>query len=117
MPTINEQVAERIKGIAPDVESKVVDLLVDKEVNRRVELITQGLGKLSDLEREARKVSKPDVEAYDEKGNLSSSSYSKQRAEERQKLADRAAKLEKALEKAVGGDIGDLANLVNQKQG
>jgi hypothetical protein len=117
MPTINEQVAERIKGIAPDVENKVVDLLVDKEVNRRVEIITQGLGKLEELDRESRKLSKPDVETFGEDGNLSSSGYSKARKEEREKLAQRIDKLTKAVEKAVGGDIGDLANLINQKQG
>jgi hypothetical protein len=115
MPTINEQVGEKLKAIAPVVENKVVDLLVDKEVNRRVEIITQGLGKLEELDRESRKLSKPDVESYDGDGNLSSSGYSKVRKEEREKLAQRIDKLTKAVEKAVGGDIGDLANLVNQK--
>jgi hypothetical protein len=115
MPTINEQVAERIKGISPQVEETVVNLLVDKEVNRRVELITQGLTRLEEFDRESRKLSKPDVETFDGDGNVASSGFSKDRTEARKKLTERTEKMTKAIDKALGGDIGDLANLVNQK--
>lgn len=115
MPTINEQVAERIKGISSDVEGKVVELLVVKEVNRRVELITQGLTRQEEIDKELRKLSKPDFEAYDEKGDLSSTGYTKARTEQRSKLLESDAKLVKAMDKALAGDTSDLANLVQQK--
>lgn len=114
MPTINEQVADRLKTIAPDVESKVVELMVEKETNRRVEIISQAIAKLDDMQREQRKLGKPDQQSFDGDGKEVSSGFSKERTEERKKLAEKMDKLSKALEKAIGGDLGDLNNLVKQ---
>jgi hypothetical protein len=115
MPTINEQVATRIKNCAPAVEDRVVDVLAEKEVARRVELIVQGLGKADDAEKEIRKFSKPDVEQFDGEGNPVATLFSKDRTDARKKLNEKIVKLEKAIEKAVDGDIGDLANLIQNK--
>lgn len=113
MPTINEQVAEKLAEISPTVESKVVDLMVDKEVSRRVELITQGLGKLSDWEREGRKLSKPDVETFNEDGSQASAVFSKSHLDALTKHNERVAKLTRALDKAIdAGDMGDLINFL-----
>lgn len=113
MPSINEQVAEKLAGISPTVSGKVVDLLVDKEVNRRVELITQGLGKLSEMERETRKLSKPDVETFNTDLTPATPQFSKARVDEIGKQRQKVEKLTKALDKAIDdGDIGDLANFV-----
>jgi predicted S18 family serine protease len=115
VPTIHEQVGEKLKTISPTVEGRVVDLLVDKEVNRRVEIISAGLTRLEEIQKEGRKLEKPDVEAYDDGGNLSSAAYSKARTEERKKLTERFDKMSKAIDKALAGDTGDLAQLVQQK--
>lgn len=117
MTTINEKVAEKIAGISPAVEAKVVDLLVDKELNRRTELVVQGLTRQEEIQKELRKLSKPDFEAYDEAGALTSTGYTKARKEQRDKLVERDGKLVKAIEKALAGDTSDLANLVQQKGG
>lgn len=113
MSSINEQVAEKLAGISPAVNGKVVDLLVEKEVNRRVELITQGLSKLNEMDRETRKLSKPDVETFNADLTPAAPQFSKARAEEINKHREKVEKLTKALDKAIdNGDIGDLTNLV-----
>jgi multidrug resistance efflux pump len=113
MTSINEQVAAKLADISPTVTGKVVDLLVEKEVNRRVELITQGLSKLNEFDRETRKLSKPDVEAFNADLTPAAPQFTKARVEEIKKHGEKVEKLTKALDKAIdSGDIGDLANLV-----
>lgn len=113
--SIHEAVAEQVSKIAPVVKERVVNLLVEKEVNRRTELISQGLTRLSELDKENRKLSKPDHVTYSGDGTKSEV-FSKDQFEQREKLHEKIDKLEKAIAKAIdNGDIGDLANLVNQK--
>lgn len=111
--SINEAVASKLENISPVVAEQVVNLLVEKEVNRRVELITQGLAKLNEYDREARKLSKPNVETFNADLTPAAPQFSKERVEEITKHREKTEKLSKALDKAIDkGDIGDLANLV-----
>jgi hypothetical protein len=113
MSSINEAVAEKLANISPVVNEKVVDLLVDKEVNRRVELITQGLAKLNEAERETRKLSKPNAETFNADGSVATTAFTKDALDALNKHNEKTEKLRKALDKAVdSGDIGDLTNLV-----
>ena len=116
MPTIHEQVAEKLSGISPAVSERVVDTLVEKEVNRRVEMITQGLAKLSDMEREMRKLNKPDVETFNHDGSPANVGFTKQKLDDISKQQQKMDKLTKALDNAIDkGDFGDLNNLVQNK--
>lgn len=112
MPTINMQVAERIKASAPDVEQRLVDMLVEKEVSRRVEVVGQGVGKANDLEKELRKIDKPDSETFNADGSTATATYTKARLEELKKTREKLDKLNKAIDKALAGDLGDLTNLI-----
>jgi hypothetical protein len=110
--TINAQVAERIKSCAPEVETQLVDLMVSKEISRRVELIGQGLAKSDQMTRERFKLAKPTNVALDINGNVVSESYSKEALETLKKHDEKAAKLENALEKALAGDLSKLPDLL-----
>lgn len=113
MKSINETVAAKLSDISPTVNGRVVDLLVEKEITRRVELITQGLSRLTEFDRENRKLSKPDVETFNADMTPAAPQFSKARVEEINKHREKTEKLQKALDKAIDkGDTGDLANLV-----
>lgn len=113
MPSINEAVAAKLADIAPTVTDRVVDLLTEKEINRRVELITQGLAKLTDMEREGRKLSKPDVQTFNADLSPAEPQFSAGRVEELKKHNEKTEKLTKALDKAIDkADFGDLINLL-----
>lgn len=116
MPTIHEQVAAKLAGISPAVTEKIVDNLVEKEVASRVSRIEQGLAKLSELEKEQRKLSKPDIQVYTDPSKPATSQFSKERVESIQKVEQKIEKLTKALDKAIdAADFSDLNNVVNNK--
>ncbi len=112
--SINQKVADALTHLSPTIEDRVVDVLATKEANRRVELVCSGLAKLDELDKENRKLSKPDVITYGGDGETSAV-FSKDRHEARGKLVEKMVKMEKAIDKALGGDLGDLANLVQNK--
>jgi uncharacterized membrane-anchored protein YjiN (DUF445 family) len=114
-PTINQQVAERIKTCAPDVEQRLVDHLVEKEVSRRVEVIGQALAKLDTMDRDRRKLAKPTTQSFNLDGSIASESYTKEALEALKKHDEKRSKLQRATDKALNGDLGDLGSLINEK--
>lgn len=110
--TINAQVAERIKNSAPEVETRLVDMLVDKEVSRRVELIGQGLAKLDQMTRERFKLAKPTNVTYNADRTVASETYTKDALDALQKHDEKFAKLEKAVEAALAGDMSKIADAI-----
>jgi hypothetical protein len=98
--SLRETVAQRIKEVGPDVEQKVVDILVDRVLKERVNLITKGFDKLSQAERDLKKI-KPDNVTYNEDGSVRDEGYSKSKVEERKKAKQRIEALRGALEKAL----------------
>lgn len=114
---ITLKVASAIAALAPAVEEGVIATLVERERNKRVDSIVVAIGQYDNLVREGRAFEKPDLPVYDSEGNLTSEGFSKQRYEQRTKHKERLAKLEKAINKALEGDLGDLNNFINQKPG
>lgn len=114
---ITLKVASAIAALAPAVEEGVVSTLVERERNKRVDAIVTAIGQYDVIVREGRAFEKPDITAYNTEGNLTSEGFSKQRIEQRTKHKERLAKLEKAIDKALSGDMGDLNNFINQKGG
>jgi len=113
--TIQEKVLDQISKLGDRVESSVVDMMVDKELNRRTPALVQGLEKLTEFEAEYKKTDKPDVITRDRDGKEISSGYSAKKLEEIKKAGERVSKLEKAIEKAFEhGDLKDLNQLLQQ---
>jgi hypothetical protein len=112
--TITEAVATKIAEISPAVNDKVIDALVNRELEKRSEAILNGLDKLSALKKDLQKI-RPDVGGYfDEDGNETKpTQYSKAKFEERKKLLEQITKIESALDKAI--DKGDMSKLYELK--
>lgn len=108
--TITEVVAQKLAEISPVVNEKVIDALVDREVEKRTKLIVDSLDKLRSLQGELRKI-KPDVgQSFSEDGTETKpTQYSKAKFEERKKLLEQIAKLQTALDVAI--DKGDMSKL------
>jgi len=94
-----EAVRVKLEGAPEEVKSKLVDLLVTREINYRVDLLDQALAKLKDLKKELMKVH-PDQEHYTSDG-VKSLTYSKAKFEEKKKLEDKIEKLDTAIENAM----------------
>lgn len=112
MNSVQTAVAQQIVDISPQVEAKVVDTLVTRELTRRSDALVQVFDKLSKEESQMKKIAKPDQATYDDKGAKVSEYFSKARVDEKAKLDKRIAKLTGALTKALEkGDFGDVYNL------
>ena len=111
--SITEAVAKQLSEISPVVNEKVINALVEREVEKRSKLIIDGLEKLRSLQNELKKI-KPDVgQSFDENGvETKPTQYSKAKYEERKKLLEQISKLQAALDLAVEqGDISKLNEL------
>ena len=115
--TMRETIAARIAELNPQLEDKVVDHFVGKELEKRAEAIVLGTDNLTKLERELPKVSKADMVSFNSDGTVANETYSKARLDEVDKLKKRIAKLMAAIDKAYVGDCGDLYGLNNNKGG
>lgn len=113
--TIREAIGQRLAEIAPNVEDKILDTFVDREVDKRAKAVVNVIDQLVKLEQDLRKI-KPDQQFFDADGKETGASYSKTKVEEKKKLEDRIAKFTNAVNKAVDkGDYGDVYNLASGK--
>ncbi len=97
MNTITVAVAEALSKSSTEVKVRLIDVLANREVNLRVEKSAQIMDKLDKLSKGLRKISKPDVEHYDENRVVVSAVYSKNRLDEIKKLKEQVDRLEKTL--------------------
>lgn len=111
--TITSVVAERLAQISPQVNERVIEHLVNVELEKRSNAIVSGLENLRGLQNDLKKI-KPDQVSVDENGNEVSATYSKSKFEERKKLLEQIAKVEKALDLAI--DKGDMSKLYELKK-
>ncbi len=109
------EVADALKASPDAVKSRVRDLLVEREVSKRVELLDKGLAKLREFKNEVNKV-RPPV-SYTADGTKVEGNFSKADFETLKKAKEKLAKLEGDLEKAFAGQEFDkLAGLVGGKE-
>lgn len=109
------EVADALKASPDAVKSRVRDLLVEREVSKRVDLLDKGLAKLREFKNEVSKV-RPPV-SYTADGFKVEGNFSKADFETLKKAKEKLAKLEGALEKAFAGQEFDkLAGLVGGKE-
>lgn len=111
MNSVQVKVAETIANIAPKVEDKVVDALVDRELKRRSDALVSAMDKLDKMEKELSKI-KADQISFDEDGKVVSQTFSKAKKEEKDKLSQKVQKATNAINKALEkGDFGDVYNI------
>ncbi len=99
---------------ADQVRQKVVDTLTTAELDKRSTAVLKGLELFKEAQKENAKASKPDVQQFDIKGVVTSSSYSKPAAEAAKKAGEKLTKIENALNKAIeSADFSKLYELTN----
>ena len=112
--TITTAVAEKLANLSPVVNAKVVDYMVEKEIEKRSNAIVTAMDKLNALKNDLKKV-KPDQVFYDDAGAQTRAEWSKSKLEEKNKLTQQVDKFEKALTAAI--DQGDMAKVYELNKG
>jgi hypothetical protein len=112
-PSVKETVVNRLARTGLAVRDAVIDILVKEETEKRVVAATKAVNKLSELEKELKKLSKPDVETFNVDMSPATSSFSKSRVEEIKKVREQIAKVEKALTEAF--ENNDFQKLLDLK--
>lgn len=100
MASIKELVAGSLTKGIPKVRERVLDLLVEEEISKRVTAVVTLVKKLDSLRKEGYKF-KPDDITYDVEGKVLSEGYKKETVEAIKKNRDEQAKLSDALDKAL----------------
>lgn len=100
MTTVKQLVTDRLGGVGPTVREKVVDLMVDQEIDRRVKAVSALVTKLDEINTNLKKIDRADVETFNQDGTVATSSFTKARLEEIKKAKEQATKIEKALDQA-----------------
>lgn len=109
---IRTTVAIRISKISPVVTDRVIEHLVQQELEKRTSAVIKGIEKLLTLERESFKL-KADMVSYNEDGSVKDIAFSEARLKERKENQEKTEKLRNALDAAIGkGDMDKLYNLV-----
>lgn len=108
------EVADALKGSPDNVRHQLKELLVTREVSKRVDLLDKGLNKLREAKAELNKI-RPPV-SYQADGTKVDGLFAKADFEKLKQAKEKVSKLENALEKAFAGQEFDkLAGLVGGK--
>lgn len=109
--TVHTMVAGRLATIVPVVTDKVVDVLVGREVQKRSDAMVKVIDLLDQQEKALSKI-RPDQLQHDEKGTVLSSTYSKQRLDEKKKAEAAVERTTKAITVALEkGDFNEVYKL------
>ncbi len=109
---LKNKIKENIKNSTQTVYNTVVDVLVKKEVDSRVELIMKALDKKEVLEKEVLAI-KPDNVMYNEDGTVASQNYTKQNLDNKKDKERKLKEFSEALEKAlVDGEYEKLTKML-----
>lgn len=112
--TLQEEVAAVLKDGNEHVKGKLRDLLVEREVSKRVDLLDKGMNKLRELKREVDKIRPPTV--FSGSGEKKEGDFSKEDWQKKVQAKEKVAKLEKLLENAFAGqDFDKLSQMVSGK--
>lgn len=107
-----EAVKTKVSASPEVVQNRIIDLLVEREVSARVDMIDQALAKLVAFKKDLEKI-KPDTSTFTEAG-VETRVFSKAKFEEKKKLEEKIAKLEGALDKALenSGEYNKLVDVM-----
>jgi hypothetical protein len=113
---IKTKVAQAIAERSPSVRQQVVELMANEEIERRKMLVYNAVKDREKLEKEVAKI-KPDHETFDLEGK-SVKVFSKEKFEEMRKAKEKLAKLDAALDEALGDPpkYDKLNNLAGNKK-
>lgn len=107
------EVADQIKGSAPQVYERLRDQMVERELADRVALLDKAFAKRRDLTNNLNKVNRPDNVTYNADGTEAAGTYTKERLNEIKKAREVLEKLENAMERALSqNDFGKLKDAV-----
>ena len=115
MTSVHIKVAEQIAAISPQVEEKVVGVLVGRELDKRSEALVKGHDLLVDAEK-TLKGFQPDLRTYDEAGQELSAAWSKSKLGEKKKVTEKVARITNAINQALEGKM-DALNKLNKSGG
>lgn len=105
-----KKVSEVISSSNEEVINRVVGVFVEKELSRRVDSLVSAFNSLEEKNKELAKV-KPDHVLYDQDGNKTTESYTKDKVDEVKKLKESIKKVETAINAALEGDFSKVFNL------
>lgn len=109
--SIIAQSRERIKTSGTEVVSRLVNELVDIEVQARVKALREAVSAREVAEKTLNKI-QPDQASYDANGNVVSNTFSKAKLEELRKAKENLKKIDEAIDKAVmNGDFSQVKNI------
>jgi F0F1-type ATP synthase beta subunit len=100
MATLKEDVAAKIAGLGPEVQSGVVEVLVEQVRKKRIDAVLTALNLKDEKEKELKKI-KP-VQTFNADSTVASETFSKADNDNRKKLTETVTKIEKALNEALG---------------
>ncbi len=112
MNDIKEQVAAKIVASGPTVKNTVIDKLAQVEINKRVGIIEQAVGKLESLEKELKKIDgQNDIKTYT--GGTKVESMSEKRFQEIEKAKKAFADFKTAFDATLETNTQESYNKLN----
>lgn len=109
--------AEKIQSSGSRVQDTVVNALVDVEVNRRADLLTQALNKQDELERQIKKMDRPDTKLRTSSDSEVQEYMSDKRFEEVTKLKEKHNNLTKVIDTALESNTEESYKKLNEVYG
>lgn len=97
---INQKVAEQIASAGDEIAQRVINLLAEKDKEKRVSILVQCIGELDGMNKEIEKI-RADLVLYDADGKVTSENWSKAKLEERNSKKGKRDKLEAAISLAL----------------
>lgn len=111
--TIMDKVSDSLSNVSEDVNKRVVDVLVERDKEKRVNAIVAGLNKIDELTKKSFSLNKGDQVSYNEDGTVASATFSKERLVEKNKNKEILEKWTSAVDKAISkGDMSKLYDMV-----
>ena len=109
-------VAERISNAGPHIAQRVIDIMAEETLKKRVNSIVSAQTEADNLTRQIRRT-KPDMVGYNESGIILSAAFSKKGLGDRNILVERLAKIERAITLALEKGDWTLMDKLGGKDG
>jgi hypothetical protein len=114
LATLNEEVAQAIKGSGVTIKNTVVAKFVQDEINRRADLLARLIVAINTFRKEGFKI-KADVVSYNAAGEVASENWSKAQLDKKKKFDEKLAKAENVFAKALNDNEYDkVEEVINQ---